>query len=119
MDESFEKRIKDTKLVIQAAQQIEAKREILNGMTDFAKLLIESDHKTEAANLLAYVMNHPDISYDIYDRADDMFIMLESELCPRVIADARADAKFMTMRGVIDAAFNTFQDQLASDNDEE
>lgn len=119
MDESFEKRVKDTKLVIQAAQQINAKREILNGLTDFAAILIESDHKTEATNLLAFVMNHPDIPYDVYDRADDMFIRLESELCPRVIADARADAKFITMRGAIEAAFNTLPDQLPPADSEE
>ena len=106
MDESFEKRVKEIKLVVHAAQQINAWSEILNGLTDTARLLIESDHKTEAANVLAYVMHHPDVPYDVYDRADDMFVVLESELCPRVIEDARADASFITLRGVIEAAFN-------------
>lgn len=105
MDEKFIQRAKELHVVIRAAQGIGATHEVLANLTDYAALLISYELKTEAANLLAVVMNHPDIPFDTYDRADDLFIQLEAELCPRVIADARSDARFMTIRGAVEAAF--------------
>jgi hypothetical protein len=79
--------------------------ETLASLTDYAGLLAAHGYKGEAAQLLAVIMNHPEVPFDTYDRADDLFIQLESELCPRVIDDARRDASFLTLRGAIDAAF--------------
>lgn len=105
MDEDFQKRVRECQIVIRAAREIGATTETLNRMTDFAALLIEAGKTTEAANLLAVILNHPDVTYDTYDRADDLFITLESEICPRVIEDARAQARYITLRGAIEAAF--------------
>lgn len=101
----FEQKAREIQLHIQAAQQINAKVDVLSSLTEYAALLIQNDYKGEATNVLAYVMNHPDVPFDVYDRADDLFIDLEAELCPRVIADAKDNASFMTMRGIIEQAF--------------
>lgn len=115
-DPTFNERARQCYIVVKAAQEIGAKREILAALTDYAAALIDARYTTEAAHLLAFVMNHPDIPFDTYDRADDLFILLEAELCPRVIADARADARSLTLRGAIDAAFAPLLDPPGSDH---
>jgi hypothetical protein len=105
MNDDYQTRARELQLMIQASQQINALHEILRSLTDLADLMIEAGKKTEAANLLAYVMRHPDIRYDTFDRAEDLFLELEAELCPRVIEDAKTEARYITMRGAIESAF--------------
>jgi len=105
----IDKRIKECRVMIQAALQIGSKPDALSAMTDLAALMIEDDKKGAAVKVLAFILNHPDVPYQVYDRADDLFIRLEAELCPRVIEDARTEARVMTLRGVIDEAFKSLQ----------
>ncbi len=91
--------------VIRAALEIGATPEVLARLTDYAALLVTHDYTTEAANLLAVVLRHADVPFDVYDRADDLWIDLEGRLCPRVMADAKDAAAFVTLRGATDAAF--------------
>jgi hypothetical protein len=105
VDETFIQRAKSLRVTIKAAHAMGATIETLASLTDYAGLLTTHGYKGEAAQLLAVIMNHPEVPFDTYDRADDLFIQLESELCPRVIDDARRDASFLTLRGAIDAAF--------------
>ena len=105
MDETFIQRAKTLCVTVKAAHAMGATLETLASLTDYAGLLAAHGYKGEAAQLLAVIMNHPEVPFDTYDRADDLFIQLESELCPRVIDDARRDASFLTLRGAIDAAF--------------
>ncbi len=102
------------RVLIQAAQQINALPDALTALTDYAALLIEAGYTSEAAHLLAYVLHHPDVPYQTYDRADDLFITLESHLCPSVIADAKAEAAYITLRGAIDQAFQVVDQHLSS-----
>jgi len=92
-------------VVTRAALEIGATPEVLARLTDYAGLLVTHDRTTEAANLLAVVLRHPDVPFDVYDRADDLWIELEGRLCPRVMADAKDSATFITLRGAMDAAF--------------
>ncbi|MBV6436974.1 MAG: hypothetical protein AELANPGJ_02251 [Anaerolineae bacterium] len=89
-------------VTINAARAMGALAEVYARMVDAAALMIARDLKDEAAGVLAYVMHQPDVPYDIYDHADDLWIDLELELCPRVIADAKAEATFMSLRGMIE-----------------
>lgn len=89
-------------VTINAARAMGALAEVYARMVDAAALMITRGLKGEAAGVLAYVMHQPDVPYDIYDRADDLWIDLEAELCPRVIADAKAEATFMSLRGMIE-----------------
>lgn len=92
-------------IVTRAAHEIGATPEVLARLTDYAALLVTHERTTEAANLLAVVLRHPDVPFDVYDRADDLWIDLEGRLCPRVITDAKESATFITLRGAMDAAF--------------
>lgn len=89
-------------VTINAARAMGALAEVYARMVDTATLMVARGLKGEAAGVLAYVMHQPDVPYDIYDRADDLWIELESELCPRVITDAKAEATFMSLRGMIE-----------------
>jgi hypothetical protein len=95
-------------VLVSAARAMGAFAEVYARLTDLAALMVANGKKDEAAAVLAYVMHQPDVPYDVYDRADDLWIELEAELCPRVLTDARADATFITMRGVIERAFGLF-----------
>lgn len=101
----FKSDAKALHIVTRAAHEIGSKPEVLARLTDYAGLLVEHEFTTEAANLLAVVLNHPDVPFDVYDRADELWLDLEGRLCPRVIADAKEAATFTTLRGAMDAAF--------------
>lgn len=101
----FKARAKELHVVARAAYAIDAKPEVLACLTDYAALLVAHEHTTEAAHLLATILNHPDVPFDTYDRADDLWLELEGRLSARVIQDARDAGKFMTLRGAMNAAF--------------
>jgi hypothetical protein len=100
--------VKKLHVLVSAARAMGALVEIYARLIDLAALMIQDGKKDEAASVLAYVMHQPDVPYDVYDRADDLWIELEAEICPRVITDAKADATFMTLRGIIERAFGLY-----------
>lgn len=100
--------VKKLHVLISAAHAMGAFVEIYALLVDLAALMVADGKKDEAASVLAYIMHQPDVPYDVYDRADDLWIELEAEICPRVITDARADATFMTLRGIIERAFGLY-----------
>ncbi|MBZ0297535.1 MAG: hypothetical protein K8L99_33575 [Anaerolineae bacterium] len=77
------------RIALKAALVIQANGDVLDAMTGIAESLIHRGQTQEGANILAFVLNHPDVRYDTYDHAEDMFFEMEEHLCPRVIADAR------------------------------
>lgn len=81
---------KDYRIALKAALVIHAKGDVLDAMTGIAESFIRRGQTQEGANLLAFVLNHPDVRYDTFDHAEDMFFALEEHLCPRVLADAKA-----------------------------
>lgn len=108
MADDLNAKVVELHVLVSAARAMDAFVEVYARLIDLAALMIDQGKKTEAAPLLAYIMHQPDVPYDEYDRADDLWIDLEAELCPRVISDARAEATFMTLRGIIDQAFAHF-----------
>lgn len=100
--------VKQLHVLISAAQAMGALVEVYARLVDLARVMIADGNKEDAASVLAYVMHQPDTPYDVYDRADDLWIELEAEICPRVITDAKADAVFMTLRGIIERAFGLY-----------
>jgi hypothetical protein len=104
-DDSFISKLRQLRIIIEAAREMGAEAEVFAGLVELAGLMIDHGYKGEAAGVLAWVMHQPDVPYDVYDHADDHWIGLESELCPRVIADAKLDAALTTLRGVLDAAY--------------
>ena len=104
MNEDLTPQVRALSVVIHAARQMGAHVEAYDRLIDLSALMVSADKTTEAANLLAFLLHQTDMPYDLYDRADDLWLELESSLCPRVITDAKADAVFMTLRGAIEAA---------------
>lgn len=80
---------KDYQIALRAALAINAVGEALDAMTSLAQRWLESGSTQEGANLLVFVMNHPDVRYDTFDRAEEMFLELEARACPRVLLDAK------------------------------
>jgi hypothetical protein len=73
----------------------------LAALVGTADLLIASDEKEQAANVLAFVIQHPETSTPTRQRAEDLFDDLEAELCPRVIWDARENARTLSLEIVL------------------
>ncbi len=81
---------KEYRVALKAALVIEAVPDVLDAMTGIAvRWLEQPDRLQAAANLLAFVINHPDVDHTTFDYADERFMELESSICPRVIHDAR------------------------------
>jgi hypothetical protein len=80
---------KDYRIALKAALAINAVGEALDAMTWLAQRWLERGSTQEGTNLLVFVMNHPDVRYDTFDRAEEMFLELEAHTCPRVLLDAK------------------------------
>jgi hypothetical protein len=105
MDEhGYLPRAKPHHVALRAAWQSNLIGLTLTELVNLAGVMIEFGKTGEAAATLAYVMNHADVAYDIYDQAEDLFVDLEVQLCPRVIADAKEWARIQTLRGAIETA---------------
>lgn len=81
---------KDYHIALKAALAIDAVSEALDALMGLAQLHIAKGETQTGANLLLFVMNHPDVRHDTFDHAEELFLELETHVCPRVIADARA-----------------------------
>jgi hypothetical protein len=81
---------KDYKAALRAALAIDAIGEALDALTGLAVRLLERDETQEAANLILFVRNHPDVRHDTFDAVDELYLYLESSACPRCLEDAQA-----------------------------
>ncbi len=105
----IEKRFKEQQIVIRAAQSVNYLGEVLEALTDLAALMIEAGKTSEAAVVIIFIRNHPDVPAETFDRADDLYIDLEARLCPRVMEDARLSAVYKTLDSIITTAFAAFE----------
>ena len=80
---------KEYRVALKAALVINTVRDALDAMTGIAARLIDRGLTEEAANILTYVRSHPDVHHETFDSADEMYIALEEQVCPRIIQDAR------------------------------
>jgi hypothetical protein len=78
--------------------------ETLSALTDLAEVMSVHGKTADAANAVAYVMQHPDVPFDTFDRAEALWDDLELHVCPRVLADAKEWGAVQTLRGVVEAA---------------
>jgi hypothetical protein len=102
--ENYQERAKPIQTIINTAWQAGFVAETLAGLTDLAALMAEAGKTTQAVNVLAYVLHHADVPYDTFDRAEDLFLNLELHLSEQIIADAKEQARYLTMRGVVELA---------------
>lgn len=80
---------KEYRIALKASLAINAVGEALDAMTWLAQSWLQRGSTQEGANLLVFVMNHPDVRYDTFDRAEEIFLELEEKACPRVLLDAK------------------------------
>ncbi|MAS34850.1 MAG: hypothetical protein CL610_12640 [Anaerolineaceae bacterium] len=89
---------KEYRVALKAALVIDAVRDALDAMTGIAARLIDRELTTEAVNILTYVRSNPDVHHETFDYADEMYMVLEETLCPRVMQDAREFILSKTLR---------------------
>lgn len=68
----------------------------LDILIKLAELLIRKNEKERAVEILIFVMQYP-LRPTSRGRAEALLLELEAELCPRVLADARALAEMLTL----------------------
>jgi hypothetical protein len=104
--------IKDYCLALRAALVIDAAREALDALTGIARHCAQHGHDQAAVNLLTFVLRHPDVRYDTFDAAEELFFALEERAGVRVTEDARQFTLGRTLKSMADYACT-----LAGDHD--
>lgn len=100
MAEAYET-VKHFRIVLYAAMQIDAVAEMLDAMTGLAGHYLRQNRTGEATELVAFVLNHDDTDEDTRDTAENLFMELESSICPRVIVDAWTKAQEMQLKDFV------------------
>jgi GTP1/Obg family GTP-binding protein len=85
---------------LEAAMECELVVKVLDILVDIAALHADNGETTSAAEILALVMEYP-VRAVTLERAVDLFDMLERQVCPRVISDARDLAQEMTLDDLV------------------
>lgn len=68
----------------------------VNALVCIAESLVERGEMERAADILALVLCYP-MARETRDVAEDLFMEVESRVCPRVIADAQARCEETTL----------------------
>jgi len=74
----------------------------LDALVEIAGAMVESGEKERAAEIIALSLCYP-LEDDTREHAEDMFRDLESELCPRVMVDAKSRAFDVTLVEEVEA----------------
>lgn len=102
---------KDYLVALRAALAIDAAGEALDAIMNIAGCYLNRGQTQEAANLLAFVINNPDVLHDTFDRAEELFMDLEERMCPRVILDAKTFAVAKSINTVAHYIFEMTPDE--------
>src|SRR5450432_3491156 len=85
---------------LEAAMEAEITPKVLDILVEIAKVSVYHDDKTFAVEILALVLQYP-MRVETLQEAEQMYTDLESELCPRVIFDAREQAERITLEDMV------------------
>ena len=88
-------------LLLRAALAGQLWSEALDALCALAVLYVDGERYEMAANVLAVIRNHPYTPDDIRNQAEDLWLELESRICPRVLADAQQYAVEHSLEQVI------------------
>jgi hypothetical protein len=83
-----------------SAHDREAVGVMLDTLVDIAQHCIDTDDTTRAASILALIIHYP-MRPDTRALAEALFDDLETQLCPRVIFDARERALTITLDDLV------------------
>lgn len=92
---------RDYLAVIHAADAIGAIPEVLDALTDFAALSIQSGETQQGADILAFVLLQSTLAYETQSKAETLFDDLCAWICPCVIWDAHAFAREVDLADII------------------
>lgn len=87
---------------LRVAHRSDALLMVMDTLIKLAELLIRKGEKPRAAEILTFVMQYP-LRPVSRQRATALLLELEAELCPRVMADARALADDLTLDDLLEA----------------
>ena len=85
---------------LEAAMDAEITPKVLDILVEIAKVSIYHDDKTFAVEILALALQYP-MRVETLQEAEQMYTDLETELCPRVIFDAREQAERITLEDMV------------------
>jgi len=85
---------------LEAAMEAEITPKVLDILVEIAKVSVYHDDKTFAVEILTLVLQYP-MRVETLQEAEQLYADLESELCPRVIFDAREQAERITLEDMV------------------
>ncbi len=88
------------------AQQHEAVSAMLDTLIRIAEASVEAGETERAADILALVVHYP-LNKHNRARAENLFLDLKAEVCPRVILDAETRAQEITLDELVSEILNT------------
>lgn len=90
---------------IRAAKSLSAVTELLDSFTGLAAIYVERGETQEGADVLAYVLRHPETAPDTHEAAQAQWDDLERYICPRVLLDAQDFASKADLEDLIEYVF--------------
>src|SRR4051794_589279 len=85
---------------LEAAMEAEITPKVLDILVEVAKMSVYHDDKTFAVEILALALEYP-MRVETLQEAEQLYADLETELCPRVMLDARAQAQVITLEDIV------------------
>ncbi len=85
---------------LEAAMEAEITPKVLDILVEIAKVSLYHDDKTFAVEILALALQYP-MRVETLQEAEQIYSDLETELCPRVIFDAREQAERITLEDMV------------------
>ena len=85
---------------LEAAMEAEITPKVLDILVQIARESIYHDDKTFAVEILALALQYP-MRVETLQEAEQLYTDLETELCPRVIFDAREQAERLTLEDMV------------------
>lgn len=87
---------------LKIAMKNEAMLMIMDTLVKMAEVMVEKGEKERAVEILTITLEYP-MRPTTKQRAEELYLQLETELCPRVMEDAKSLAKEITLDDLMEA----------------
>lgn len=104
--ETYQESMESLREVLRTAMRVQAIPMALSALVSISDLMVKGDDKEQAAEILALVLHYP-MGSETRAEAEQLFLNLEAELCPRVIDDAKVQAEILTLDEMVDIVLAT------------
>ena len=103
--ETHQESMQNLREILRTAMHLQAIPMAMNALVGMSQLLVQTNRKERATEILALVLHYP-MGEETRTEAEQLFLDLEAELCPRVIWDAREQALAMTLDDMVEIVLN-------------